>query len=435
MSEINLIEQSLATKTAFDSRLAALDGMPHWLMDIKKRAWETFSTMPMPNKKDKQWRFASTDNLTLDGYRADGSQADNGAIVELNNLAGRIDFAEDCEINRVDISEELKAKGVIFESIREAIYKHADLVRKHIFERLPNLGSEKFEALHQALFTNGVFLYVPKGVTVEQPLVTVHNATLNDSALFPHTLMVLEENAEATLMDLYMGPSQDTRHFVCAMSDIYAGESARLNYSAVQNWNHKTTAFHLNSVTAEKEAFVKTVTVNTGGIQVRNEQHGRILGSGADVNMHSLGVAKGNQELDQRTLQSHVGGQSRSDLLYKNALLDEAKTIFSGLIKVEEEAQQTDAYETNRNLLLNPNAVAHSLPGLEIEANDVKCSHGATTGQIDDSELFYFLARGIPKVKAQELLVFGFFEEIINKLTNEELQKFVRKLVRSKFVD
>ncbi|MGE9289984.1 MAG: SufD family Fe-S cluster assembly protein, partial [Puniceicoccales bacterium] len=140
-----------------------------------------------------------------------------------------------------------------------------------------------------------------------------------------------------------------------------------------------------------------------------------------------------DQEFDQRTLQIHNAPNAVSDLLYKNALMDYSRTIFSGLIKVAKNAQQTDAYQTNRNLLLNETAQANSLPGLEIEANDVKCSHGATTGQLDRDELFYFLQRGIPKVTAQQLMVFGFFEEVIEQFDNEELEENLRELIRGKF--
>jgi Fe-S cluster assembly protein SufD len=148
--------------------------------------------------------------------------------------------------------------------------------------------------------------------------------------------------------------------------------------------------------------------------------------------VYSLNVPTADQLFDQRTLQTHIAPNSRSNLLYKNALQDDSKTIFSGLIIVEENAQQTDAYQTNNNLLLSDKAEANSLPGLEIKANDVKCSHGATSGQIDDSNIFYFLARGIPRKKAEELLVFGFFEEIIEKFAQEELRDYIRELLENK---
>jgi len=151
--------------------------------------------------------------------------------------------------------------------------------------------------------------------------------------------------------------------------------------------------------------------------------------------MASLSLTDCDQEIDQRTLQTHLAGNSHSDLLFKNALMDDSRTIFSGLIQVAEEAQKTDAYQTNRNLLLSSTAEANSLPGLEIKANDVKCSHGATTSQIDDNELFYMLARGINRATARELFVFGFFEEVIAKIAHEELADGIRELIQQKFYE
>jgi Fe-S cluster assembly protein SufD len=151
--------------------------------------------------------------------------------------------------------------------------------------------------------------------------------------------------------------------------------------------------------------------------------------------MLSLSVTDREQEVDQRTLQSHLAPNTTSNLLYKNALVDKSRTIFSGLIKVAEEAQKTDAYQTNRNLLISPTAEANSLPGLEIQANDVRCSHGSTTGRLDEEQLFYMLARGIHPARARELLVFGFFEEVISKIENEELASSVRELIQRKFRD
>ncbi len=170
-----------------------------------------------------------------------------------------------------------------------------------------------------------------------------------------------------------------------------------------------------------------------GSRRARLENTVRIDGPGADVRLYGISVATGEQEFDQRTLQIHTAGQAKSDLLFKNALLGKSRTIFSGLIKVAPDAQRTDAYQTNRNLLLSPDAEADSLPGLEIEANDVKCSHGATTGQVDENELFYLRARGIPLEVAQELLAQGFLEEVIAKVEDEEGAEALRGMLSAKF--
>lgn len=424
---------ALSHRDTFARHLAGLSQAPAWLKELKEAAWERFETLPEPSRTNENWRFATLNGLELEGYQASSAAVEATITNEIAmETAGRMEYVDDILVSEQSISDELKAQGVIFAPLARALEEHEALVRKHLFERLPDIGSEKYQALHQALFVNGVFLYVPKGVAVEKPFLVVHQTLKNGSALFPHTLFVAEELGQATLVDLFKGEG-NTVHYVCGMADIYAGPGSHANYRAVQNWNKQTLAFHLNSVTAERDSSLKTINVHIGGRRVRNEQHGRASGQGADVRMDSLGIVRGEQELDQRTLQTHSAPGARSDLLYKNALFDNARTIFSGLIRVDPDAQQTDAYQTNRNLLLSPTADACSMPGLEIEANDVKCSHGATTGQLDDSELFYFLARGITPAKARELMVFGFFEEVIQKFNNEALADYVRGLVQEKF--
>lgn len=438
LASTDLHTRSLTDPAVFQAHLDTLRNAPQWLLDLKQEAWDRFLRLPMPQRTSEMWRFATVKDLTLDGYGSGRNGTQNAVLpgeAPGIDAAGSLDFVDDILVNSTPPSEALRGKGLIHCPLHEAIAQYPELVRKHLFERMPDLGSEKFQALHAALFTSGTFVYVPKGLEVSLPLITSHWTVADGASLFPHTLIVAEDNAAVTVLDLYRGRDKGTRNFVCAASDVYAQAGARVHYRMVQDWSLDTLAFHLNSATAERDSYLKTITVNLGGAHVRNEQHGRIVGLGAKVEMHSLGVVKGTQELDQRTLQTHAKGQSTSDLLYKNALMDQARTIFSGLIRVEKDAQQTDAYQTNRNLLLSPEADANSLPGLEIEANDVKCSHGATAGQIDDSELFYFLARGIPRSKAQELLVFGFFEEIIGKFDTDTLASFVRSLLEQKMAE
>jgi Fe-S cluster assembly protein SufD len=295
------------------------------------------------------------------------------------------------------------------------------------------LGSEKFAALHTALNRNGTLLFVPENVEIELPFVSYHWASGKESAVFPHTLVIAKDNSKVTFVDVYGSDDKDSAQLACGVSTLYAGPGSKVEYHTIQNWNEASLSFNHLTTIAQRDSQIRAFGLNIGSKHARNEGHTIIDGPGSNAEIFSLTVAHKNQEMDQRTLQSHNAPNARSNLLFKNALQDNSKTIFSGLIKVAEEAQQTDAYQTNRNLLLSPTAEANSLPGLEILANDVKCSHGATTGQIDDNELFYLLARGINKSTAQQLLVFGFFEEIFEKMKNEELANFHRKLVHLKF--
>jgi len=274
---------------------------------------------------------------------------------------------------------------------------------------------------------------VPKGVTIEAPFINYYWTSGARSAVFPHTLVVAEDNAQVSVVDVFFSETAENEALNVAVANIHAGAGANVFRKVVQDWNEKTVSFQLDTTVAERDAQVKNVAVNIGAERARYEAQTRIEGAGAHVKMYSLTVAEENQEFDQRTYQIHNAPNAVSDLLYKNALLDSSRTIFSGLIKVAEDAQQTDAYQTNRNLLLDPSADANSMPGLEILANDVKCSHGATTGNVDEDELFYMMSRGIPKRAAMQLMVFGFFEEIIEQVASDELAGNLRALIHKKF--
>ena len=419
-----------------------------WFKEAQAAAWNRYLELPLPVRTDEKWRFANVQRLKdIGDYHAAASNVrDSQAIAEkshrLEKVAGRIILADDNLAAPVELADGLAEKGVIFTTLCDAIVKHSELVRETFMKESPELGSDKLEALanlprcpHVALLRNGIFLYIPDNVEIEDPFVAYNWAVTDKGALFPHTLFVTGNHAKATLIEFQEGASTETSHLVVANAHLHAGNGSQPNHTIVQNWNLNTLSFQLNTNNAQADTVSKSTLINVGSVQARQEIHGKIYGSGSNVELYALNVPTGTQEFDQRTLQTHIAPHSRSDLLFKNALVDKSRTIFSGLIIVGEEAQQTDAYQTNNNLMLSEDCEANSLPGLEIKANDVKCSHGATTGRIVDSELFYFLARGIPRKKAQELMVFGYFEEIVAKLDNPELANYVRELVQHKFTD
>jgi Fe-S cluster assembly protein SufD len=335
-------------------------------------------------------------------------------------------------VGRTTLPPEIAAKGVIFCPLDEALRLHDEIVKAWFQKHPANLGSEKFVALNTAFTASGTLLYVPKGVKIEQPFVVQHTLTGPNQSSFPHTLVVVEDEAEATLVEFFISAGRDA-HLVTGVNDLHAGPGARLTYVGAQNWSRDTLAIQTNSITAQRDAKVLSLNVHLGGRQARHESHSRLLGPGAHSEMLALTVASGAQEFDQRTLQTHAAPHTSSNLLYKNALLDTARTIFSGLIVVEPDAQKTDAYQSNRNLMLSEEADANSLPGLEIQANDVRCTHGSTTSRVEPEQEFYLESRGIRPALAQELLVFGFFEEVLDKLENAELHAVLGNLIQNKF--
>ncbi|MBL6838612.1 MAG: Fe-S cluster assembly protein SufD [Puniceicoccaceae bacterium] len=412
---------------------------PGWLAERRAVGLEQFKHLSMPTARDESWRFASVGKLSIDDFApvAVPSSATLDALTERSNLvtarAGRAVFVDDAPARFEGVSAELIAQGVIYLPIAEAIEQHPELMEQYFLQESTELGSKKFFGLHAATVKAGSLLYVPKGVQIANPIVNYYWTSAERAAVFPHTLIIAEDNANVSVVDLFFSETEANEALNVSVSNIHAGAGAHVFRKIVQDWNEKTVSFQLDTIVAERDAQVKNIAVNIGAQRARFESQTRIEGAGADVKMYSLTVAEETQEFDQRTFQTHNAPNAVSDLLYKNALLDNSRTIFSGLIKVAEGAQQTDAYQTNRNLLLDPTAEANALPGLEILANDVRCSHGATTGNVDEAELFYMMQRGIPRRVAMQLMVFGFFEEVIEKIENDELADNLRDLIHKKF--
>jgi len=410
-----------------------------WLAKRRAEGLDQFKNLAMPTARDETWRFASVGKLSIDGFNPVSAPATTilDALTERSDLvtarAGRSVYVDDTPANFEGVSQELADQGVIYLPLAEAIEQHPELMEKYFLQESTELGSQKFFGLHAATVKAGSVLYVPKGVEIAEPFVNYYWTSGAHAAVFPHTLIIAEDNSKISVVDIFFSETKENEALNISVSNIYAGANAHVFRKVVQDWNEKTVSFQLDTTIAERDAQVQNVAVNIGAERARFESQTRIEGAGADVKMYSLTVAEETQEFDQRTYQTHNAPNSVSDLLYKNALLDNSRTIFSGLIKVAEGAQQTDAYQTNRNLLLDPTAEANALPGLEILANDVRCSHGATTGNVDKEELFYMMQRGISRRVAMQLMVFGFFEEVIEKIDSDELADNLRHLIHNKF--
>ena len=424
---------------AFQKHIEGLDTAPAWWTDFKRQSFEAYTNMPMPKRWDEHWRFSDRSRLdTIEKFsfgNSDSAKIPQG-YKEWSNLASSetavLTFVDDQLAETTPLPDHLTQAGVIWLPLAEAIQSHGELLKDYFMKQEADLGSEKFAHLHTAFVDTGALLYIPKGVEIEDPFTVFNWSSRANGAIFPHTLVIAEENAKASLVEFY-GSIGNNPALSCGVTHLFAGVGSQLDYTLVQNFNEQTLGFQINSNVAGRDSQIDMHSIILGCQQYRSETHGQVKGSGAHVDMRSMALTDADQEIDQRTLQTHAAPNTTSNLLFKNALMGESKTIFSGLIKVDETAQQTDAYQTNRNLLLNSSAEANSLPGLEIEANDVKCSHGATTSEIDEEEIFYMLARGIPKPVAQELVVYGFFEEIIDRIADDTLAESARQMIRNKF--
>lgn len=425
--------------TAEEGFATALQEAASDFVFYRKAGWEAFQKLNWPTRKDPNWRFGEPKKIVPEGFMP--SPALTSPMADLINessrvierIAGRLVFADGHLVASDPIGPDLAAKGVRFLSLEEAFAICPEQIQPYYLTNNPTLGSAKYHALHQAYAGTGTFLYVPRGVEICEPFLVYHWALAPHVALFPHTLIIAEENSAVNLVDIYESFDEDSAAFACGMAHVYAKTGARVFRKSVQLWNTVSQSIQIEAAWAEKDANVNSVSVQLGGQYSRFENQAFMEGAGSHVQLAALSVTNGEQIIDSRSLQVHTAPNATSDLLYKNALLGESKTIFAGMIVVEPNAQKTDAYQTNRNLLLSKEAEAIALPGLEIEANDVKCSHGATTAPIDETAAFYLQSRGISRSTAEELLVFGFFEEVIERVAYPELAEHLRTVVSKQF--
>lgn len=410
-----------------------------WFGEQRVEGWERFQRLPAPARDHEQWRFASIKALDLSGYTLPKPVAPEvreeliARSLGVAAVAGRMIFANDQLLDQQMFGDSLRQAGVIWTSIERAAVEHPDLFRQYFMQQEAVLGSAKFAALHRAQITTGTFLYVPRGIEIAQPIEVFHWLQGEGASTFPHTLLIAGEASKVTVVDYFGAADPAARGFACGVNDLHAGAGAKLNYINVQNWSRQTLALQMNATVVGRDASALSLNLNLGGAYGRTESVSRLVGAGGRSDMLAVSVAEGTQEFDQRTLQDHQQPHTYSDLLYKNSLSDAARTIFAGLIRVEPGAHGTDAYQKVRNLLLSDEAEANSMPGLEILADDVKCSHGATSGQIAEEELFYLMARGISKQVAQQLIVFGFLNEVFTRVGDGAIEEKLRGCIQAKF--
>jgi Fe-S cluster assembly protein SufD len=395
-------------------------GVPGWFIERSAAAWAEFQRLPVPGTKDEHWRYSNAKKIELAAHHpapAPTEAQNQAAIAEsagLTDTAARFVFVND--VLALAETERLP-QGVVCVPFAEALSSHDEVLKQHFMKREMTLGSAKFAALHLAHVKSGVVIVVPKNVVIEKPIEVFYWVAGERAAIFPHTLIVTQDNAVISVIDHYRSLGGETG-LSCAVTDLVGGPNSRLTYAACQELGDQGQALHLSSATTQRDAQVKSFQVQLGASFSRSESVSDLRGEGSRSDMLSVSMPVGEQVVDQRTLQNHIAPHASSDLLYKNALYGKSRSIFSGLITVDEGAHYTDAYQTCRNLLNSEDAEASSMPGLEINADQVKCSHGSTSGPISDEELFYLKARGIPDLEARKLIVEGFLADALARFGN-----------------
>lgn len=405
---------------------------PAWLAERRRAAWQRFLETPAPKRGDEPWRFSSLKQLDFSSYsRKEASST--AACIEgstgLESPTAKFVFVND---SLVHFDSSLPA-SVVCLPLDQAAVSHSDLVQAHFMKQEPRLGSAKFAALHEANVSSGLFIHVPDNVEVEGAIEVHHWIEGSETAIFPHTLIVTGANSRVRVIDVFHSADDSSKGLAIAVNDLIAGPGSKLDYVAIQAFNESTKVIQINETSVARDASAIGFILNTGGSWVRNESLSRLEGEGGRSDMLSASIPAHGQEYDQRTFQHHVKPGAYSDLLYKNSLYDKSRTIFSGLIFVDEGAHRTDAYQTCRNLFMSDDAEANSMPGLEINADDVKCSHGSTSCQISEEEIFYLRARGIDPARARQLIARGFSVEVVERIGHEATEELVLKFIDEKY--
>jgi Fe-S cluster assembly protein SufD len=400
--------------------------------EARERAFGRFEAMPFPSPETEEWRYTDLTGLDLSPFvpYAPEPWAENLDQVPAEVLSAAGDPGEraglaiqhNSSVITARLDPELNRRGVHFESLDAALQDHPELLEGRLHSAVP-ADRTKFTALQAAFRTGGTFVYVPRDVHVEAPLQTLTYVDRDGLAVFPHTILVLDEGAELTFIDRYVSPDHVEGVLSDAVVEIYGGPNSRLRYVALQEWGAGVTHVSVQQAHLERDSRLHSLGVAFGGRIARAEVESLLRGDGASSEMLGLYFSDGDQHIDHRSIQDHVGSRTSSDLLYKGALKGSSRTVYTGTVIIEQGAHQCDAYQTNRNVLLSETAKAHSVPNLEILTNDpTRCGHAASVGPVDENELFYLQTRGIPPEEAERLIVFGFFREVLDRVELEEVR-------------
>jgi Fe-S cluster assembly protein SufD len=378
---------------------------------------ERYRALPLPTTKDEHWRFTDLAGFDPDAWTGNGAAEPAGARSLLELDVGAV-----AQVGEGGIHVEGAPEGVRFEALPEDHELLYSLVG----------WEEKFAAHNAAMWKHGLLVYVPRGVVVEKPFyVRIMNASEGGS-LFWRLLVVAEPESRFALIEEYTSLSPELASYSNAAVEIVVRDGARVEYVSVQNLSRSTWHFASHHARVDRDAELDWVAAGLGSAKGKIRIQNDLAGPGATSRVTGAYFADGSQHLDYDTFQEHVAPNTTSDFAFKGVLRDRARTVWRGMIRVEEGAQKTNAYQENRNLLLSKTAHADSIPGLEILANDVRCTHGATLGQVDREQLFYLMSRGLSRAEAERLIVRGFFQGVLDRIDLEPVRDALARALEAR---
>ncbi len=407
-------------------KLSASLAEPEWMLALRLRAWEIYASLPVPTTQDEAWRRTDIRRFKLDSF---GVSLNGNGVSAMDipahlgeqlteEAAGGVLVEADGVLKTYELSDELRAQGVIFCDMHTAVREHGDLVRRYFMTQAVRVDEGKFAALHGAFWRGGVFLYVPRNVTAAAPL---HSALWATSGrTFTHTLVVLDTNSEATFIDEYASPARgEGQALHNGAIELIVGDGASLHYASLQDFGSNVWQFNHECGRVGRDGKLDWITSVMGTRLTKAFQTAELDAPGGWARMSGIFFTNGRQHVDLDTQQNHNAPDTTSDLLYKGALKDNSRSVWQGMIKALPDSQRIDGFQANRNLMLDKTARADSIPGLEIQADDVRCTHASTVGKLDEEEIFYLMSRGIPRTEAIRMVIQGFFDPVMQRIPFE----------------
>ncbi len=447
-----MAESKLANTIAKErvADLAQRNGEPTWLKDVRLAAWEIYLQNPMPTARDDDWRKTEIDNLDLSTFITTDPLANKSsktptmelvqsAMEKLGAPAGI--FVDDYGVSQSQfssISEDLVKQGVIFMPLIEAIEKHPELVKKIFEQSTASSADDKFTLMNKALFNSGLLLYVPKNVVIEAPFVSAVNLPVGKTnhAVFPRVFVATEANSQVTLVSIFADACDNADNNATTLSnsifEISVGAGAKVTVMTVDKLSKQVFAVNRVRTHLHRDGVLNLTTAGLGGKQIKSVIETVMVEQGAASDIRGVVLGDGAEHYSYNTIQKHTCPDTTSNINFRVALKDTSSSVYQGIVVVDKIAQRTAAFQSNKNLLLGTEARADSIPRLEILADDVKCSHGATVGPVDKEQLFYLNCRGLNVKEAEELIVRGFFVQILDGIEIKGAADWVGDLVAEK---
>jgi|TARA_Y100000310_G_scaffold22935_2_gene21945 Fe-S cluster assembly protein SufD len=366
----------------------------------KKEALDKFNSMPLPKERDEDWRYTKIDKINLENFKPSKAQ-----------------------ITATALSEDLIEKGVILTDINTALDKYPKA--QEYFFKETKTDKDKFVALNAAHFNNGIFLYVPKNIELDEPL----RVNFDGKNSILHNIVIVESNSKIDFVEEYSNKENEGQ-INCCVTEVFANNNSQINFYHLNNWSQNVYNFTNIIGTAEKDSRINWISGCFGGKLNRLRIDTNFNGQGSQCSNIGVFLGKGKEHIDFTTNVYHNAENTTNDILVDGILKDESSSVYRGLIRIPKKGQKTYSFLANHILKLGDKTLANSIPSLKIDANDVKASHGATVGQIAEEQLFYLMTRGLSRNQSEKMIVEGFFEPVIQKIPLEELRKKIRSSIK-----